>query len=342
MPLVSVIVPTYNYGHFIGQTIESLQAQTCGDWECVVVDDDSQDDTREVVARYAAADARVRYVHQRNQLQAVAKNTGLEQSAGRYVQFLDADDLLEPRKFERHVAYLERHPAVDIVYSSVRYFNSDHPAERYYSMAPMDRPWMPEVSGRGKKILLELVRHNIMAINSPLVRREVVREVGLFDPVLPPVEDWDFWIRCAQAGKSFQFLDAADTLALVRMHPASSSQNTSRMNASRLRLREKIRAITTDVDLLRINREVTATVHADCGHEQVARGRRLQGISRFLTAAAMTKRPAGRARWAACALLTPFLNSEQLKRVLDFSPTQHPAGELFKTKAAAGPPRRVD
>src|SRR5215210_6468575 len=104
-PLVSVVVPTYNYGRFIGETLDSLRAQTYDEWECVVVDDGSTDDTEGVVARVSAADARVRYVRQANQRQAVAKNTGLAESCGRYVQFLDADDLLEPRKFERQVEF---------------------------------------------------------------------------------------------------------------------------------------------------------------------------------------------------------------------------------------------
>src|SRR5215211_4578336 len=102
-PLVSVITPTYNYGALIGETLDSLRRQTLTDWECVVVDDGSTDDTAEVVARFAEGEPRVSYVRQANARQAAAKNNGLARARGAYVQFLDADDLLEPLKLERQV-----------------------------------------------------------------------------------------------------------------------------------------------------------------------------------------------------------------------------------------------
>src|ERR1700750_2164810 len=113
--LVSVVVPTYNYAHFIGRMFDSLLAQTYTHWECIVVDDGSTDETGQVVARMAERDPRVRYVRQRNQREAVAKNTALNLARGRYVQFLDADDLIEPLKFERQVEFLEANPEADIV-----------------------------------------------------------------------------------------------------------------------------------------------------------------------------------------------------------------------------------
>src|ERR1700753_1435580 len=107
---VSVIIPTYNYGAYITDAIESLRAQTYESWECVVVDDGSTDDTAEVVARFVERDPRVRYLRQENQRQSVAKNTGLAATAGEYIQFLDSDDRIEPLKFERQVEFLETHP----------------------------------------------------------------------------------------------------------------------------------------------------------------------------------------------------------------------------------------
>src|ERR1044072_4584982 len=181
-PLVSVVVPSYNYGHLIRETLDSLTAQTYRAWECVVVDDGSTDDTRAVVEAYASRDPRVRYVRQENLKLAAARNNGLHHSACDYFQFLDADDLVEPRKFERQVEYLEAHPAVDIVYSGVRYFSAESPGElshsRLYSVWEDERPWMPEVSGRGRPLLPRLLRNNIMVVNSPLLRRRVVEAVG--------------------------------------------------------------------------------------------------------------------------------------------------------------------
>src|SRR5215216_2607156 len=172
-PLVSVVVPSYNYGHLVRETLDSLAAQTYSAWECVVVDDGSQDDTRAVVEAYAAEDPRVRYVWQENARQGAARNNGISHSSGDYFQFLDADDLVEPRKFERQVEYLEAHPEVDIVYSGVRYFDSAGAGlghSRQYSVWDDGGQWMPEVSGRGRVLLEPLLRNNIMVVNSPLIR----------------------------------------------------------------------------------------------------------------------------------------------------------------------------
>src|SRR5215217_7258738 len=253
-PLVSVIVPTYNYGRFISETIECLRAQTYAEWECMIVDDGSTDDTAEVVARYSKADARIKFFRQPNRRQAAARNHGLAQMRGEYVQFLDADDLIEPEKLEKQVAYLENHPDVDILYGSVRYFRSEAPTARLHTMWGVDKPWMPGISGRGKHVLEVLIEQNIMVINSPLIPRRVIDLVGLFDEALPPAEDWDYWVRCAIAGMTFQFADLPGTLALVRSHNTSSSVDRRKMYTSMLRMRQKIESLTGDPDLRTLNR----------------------------------------------------------------------------------------
>src|SRR6185295_252898 len=95
-PLATIIIPAYNYGHFIAQSIESVQAQTYSNWECIIVDDGSTDDTANVVRKFTEQDERVKFFKQRNQGLAAARNTGIANSSGEYVQFLDADDLIEP------------------------------------------------------------------------------------------------------------------------------------------------------------------------------------------------------------------------------------------------------
>src|SRR5213595_3267170 len=105
-PLVSIVIPTFNYGHFIRQALESVLEQTYGNWECIVVDDGSTDDTSQVVAEVAAVCKKIRYVRQENQGQPAAMNTGLRLCDGEYIQILDADDLLERRKLEKQVGYL--------------------------------------------------------------------------------------------------------------------------------------------------------------------------------------------------------------------------------------------
>jgi glycosyltransferase involved in cell wall biosynthesis len=315
-PLVSVVVPTYNYGRFIGETLDSLRAQTYEEWECVIVDDGSTDDTEEVVARVSERDPRVRYVRQANQRQAVAKNTGLADARGRYVQFLDADDLLEPRKLERQVEFLEANPAADIVYGGARYFHTERPDERLYGMRGEERPWLPELSGAGRELVTALVHMNIMVINAALVRREVFDEVGAFDPVMPPVEDWDYWLRCALKGKRFEFRDFEGTLALVRMHAASTSRQPASVLSGWRTLRAKIDTLTDDPEVLLLNREMKSQLEGAVGLEAVAEGSTLKAARQFARAGWMCPRLKGRVKWMLCALGSPLLNERQVRGLL--------------------------
>jgi glycosyltransferase involved in cell wall biosynthesis len=308
-PLVSVVMPSYNYARFIREALDSLRAQTYADWECVVCDDGSTDDTEEVVARYIEREPRVRYVRQSNRRQAVAKNTALALARGRYVQFLDADDLIEPRKLERQVEFLEANPEADIVYGGVRFFHSERPEERLHSMFGENEPWMPEVSGRGREVLLLLLRNNIMVITSPLVRREVIDDVGPFDPVLPPVEDWDYWIRCALAGKRFE----------LRAHAASTSRQPASVLAASRALRAKIDTLTADPESLLINREMKSQLEGSVGVEAVGAGRRLSAARQFVRAGLICPRAKGRVKWMLCALGSPLLNERQVRGLLKAS-----------------------
>lgn len=316
-PLVSVIVPTYNYARFIGQTLENLRAQTYERWECIVVDDGSTDDTEETVARFIEHEPRVSYIRQANQRQSVAKNTGLAASKGEYIQFLDADDFIEPLKFERQIDFLETHADVDIVYGSVRFFHTDRTDERLYSMFGENKSWMPEVSGAGREVLLPLVRKNIMVINAPLLRRSVIDDVGPFDPVLPPVEDWDYWIRCALAGKRFEFRDFEETLALVRSHGASSSRQPASVRKAWRALRAKIDTLTEDAEIHMLNREMKSQLEVAIAFDDLTAGRRLSAARQFFRAGLLCPRAKGRAKWMLCALGSPVLSARQVRALME-------------------------
>lgn len=321
-PLVSIIMPTYNYGRMIGETLKSLCAQTYRNWECLVVDDGSTDDTPDVVKAFVAQDPRFKYFRQQNQLQAAAKNLGLEHSAGQYVQFLDADDLIEDRKLELQVGYLEKHPKIDIVYGGVRYFRTGYVHERLRSMSEDNLPWMPEISGAGRDVLPALVRGNIMVINSPLVRREVVDRVGPFDVRLPPAEDWDYWLRCALAGARFRFTEVEGTLALVRLHPTSSSRNRIRMHRAMLMIRKKLEALVNDTELLALNRKLSAVEEGELGVEEAAHGNSLKSVWHLARAARIAPKWRWRMKWLVCALAAPLVSEQRLKAMIYTSLTQ--------------------
>src|SRR3990172_4396851 len=105
VPVVSVIVPCYNHGHFLAEALESVLAQSWQLWECIVVDDGSTDDTRQVVEAFVQIDTRFQYLHQSNQGLSAARNAGIAVCKGSYIQFLDADDMLEEKKLEAQIVY---------------------------------------------------------------------------------------------------------------------------------------------------------------------------------------------------------------------------------------------
>lgn len=318
-PLVSVIIPSYNYGQFIGTTLKCLQAQTFGNWECLVIDDGSTDNTAEVVARFTKADPRIKFFRQQNRRQAAARNHGLAQMTGDYVQFLDADDLIEHQKFEQQVAYLENHPDVDIIYGSVRYFRSETPSERLYTSWGDDKPWMPEVSGRGKKVLAALVERNIMVINSPLIRRDVIDRVGCFDEELTPAEDWDYWMRCAAAGVTFQFEDLPGTLALVRWHPVSSSRDRRRMYTSMLRMRQKLESLSDDPDVHTLNRTQFIDDQEALAFETILHGGLKDSLREMFRASRNSRTKKRAIKWLACACAAPVVPRSSLKALMTTS-----------------------
>lgn len=239
-PLVSIIIPCYNYGNLLAITLHSLLNQSYSNWECIVVDDGSKDNTSAVVSEMALKDNRYRYIYQENRGQAAARNKGLLNARGKYVQFLDADDFLENYKLEKQVLFLEKNAEVDIVYGEVRYFKTEQPNEFFLDRWLGINNWMPGISGGGEELVEAFVHENIMELGCILFKKEVLQEVGQFDEEIQGVEDWDLCVRCALLGKKFNYQPFPETRVLMRLHPASFSKQSQRMRKAMLIFRNKL------------------------------------------------------------------------------------------------------
>lgn len=242
-PKISVIVPCYNYGHLITETLYNLQLQTYKNWECIIINDGSTDNTHEVVLAFIENDARFKYISQENKGISSARNLGIDNATGDYIQLLDADDLLEPEKFETQVNFLRTYKEIDIVYGDVKYFYSKSQSIYYKTVNAEQTEWMPRVSGKGQTIISALLKQNIMAINSPLFRKTILDKTGYFDTSLPLVEDWEFWLRCAINNLEFFYLDSKETAALVRMHSISMTRDTWNMRFNELQLKSRLQQL---------------------------------------------------------------------------------------------------
>ena len=240
-PLVSVIIPTYNYGHLIQETLDCLVRQTYQNWEAIVVDDGSTDNTKEIIEIFGSKENRIHYFYKENSGLAAARNTGLKAARGDFVQFLDADDLISEQKLELQVAYMINTAGCDISYSQSRYFQHSSPQKYFHHLDLTDRRWMPEVSGNQDTVLKSLILTNLMTVNSALVRQSLIYRHNLkFNTAMRYLEDWDFWIQCALKNATFNFLPDDRALALVRVHQVSMSTNRVQMKTFEIAMRKEL------------------------------------------------------------------------------------------------------
>ena len=309
---VSVIVPAYNYGRFLPDALESLRTQTYPDWECIVVDDGSTDDTTAVLRAAAANDGRVRYVSQANRGPSAARNRGIVESVGEYIQFLDADDVLPPTKLQAHVQAMETDRSIGIVYSDARFFR-DSATELLRFRVPGPRPSTTPETSSPDPLLRALIHNNIMVIEGPLVRRSAITTVGPFEESLVRVEDWQYWLRCALAGVRFVADSAAERAVRVRAHldSNSSTRNQLAMHTSELVVRRWLDGRLDDPGLLQQNRVRTHAALAWIGVLEGEDGRLMVGVRHLLTAGKAERR----LDWLLLACLLPLLRMPGADRV---------------------------
>jgi len=184
-PKVSVVIPTYNSAQFIVETLESVFAQTYEDYEIIVVDDGSTDNTREVLKPYMS---RIRYIYKENGGASSARNLGIKSAEGEYIAFLDSDDLWMPEKLEKQMEYFQTNPDCGLVYSDCIRIDSDGvylPQSDVYS----------KVSGY---IFLKLLEGFVLPTSTVIAKVECFGIAGYFDENLERCEDYDLWLRIAR------------------------------------------------------------------------------------------------------------------------------------------------
>jgi len=203
--MVSVIIPTYNRAAFVCEAINSVFSQTFKDYEVIIVDDGSTDNTKEVLNSYCR---NIKYVFQENQGASAARNTGLKQSKGNYIAFLDSDDMWLPSKLQKQVNILDRHENVGLVYSNIAYCDE---LGNIQSVASKSKMFL---SGY---LFKEVLLRKVMCGYPPtwLIRKTCFDAIGYFDTSLKMSEDRDFSVRIAKQYKIFGIIEP---LTLVRQH----------------------------------------------------------------------------------------------------------------------------
>jgi len=206
---VSVIIPTYNYAEFLPDALDSVFGQTFADWEAIVIDDGSTDNTREVIQPYLN-DGRVRY-HRTNHIGAsAARNLGISLATSPLIAFLDADDLWLPEKLERQVGLFRSDPDLGVTCTG--------------QILVDEHGWLLETKPRKLyrgHVLPQVFCENFVCFSSSMVRRAVIDDVGPFDEEIQLAIDYEFWLRAARRYR-FDYVD--EPLTLYRTGHASISK----------------------------------------------------------------------------------------------------------------------
>jgi len=229
-PEVSIIIPSHNSGNFLNEAIKSVIEQTYKNLEIIVVNDGSIDDTEKIVKDWQEKDKRIRYLkHQKNKGLGAARNTGITNSRGEYIAFLDADDVWLPKKIEIQINKINDLDA-DLVFSN------------WYIWEPIKNVRVKAFNSnplRNKEDLLCLfIKKNFGNPSTTLLKKSSLEKIGLFDESLKSSEDYGLWLRFILKGMKIVF--CIEPLIYSRKHPEQMTANTYRMRTSRLAVFKKI------------------------------------------------------------------------------------------------------
>ena len=217
-PRVSVVIPAYNCEDYVAEAIDSVLRQTFKDYEIIVVNDASTDATPQILRAYERnGDIRV-VTHEKNKGLAAARNSGIRAAHGRWITFLDADDVWRPEKLQYHQNILDRNPGLVFISNNGMRFNCGE--EVVFPPLPEDPvlkriKWKELLLGRGP-----------FSGSNATVKRECFEEVGLFDESLRAAEDRDMWMRIARRFATFQ---APGYVHGYRMHGGNMSADPTHM-----------------------------------------------------------------------------------------------------------------
>lgn len=233
-PSISVVIPTYNYGRFLGAAIDGVLSQTLRPTELIIVDDGSTDDTEAVVSRYLhdadGLDAvKIRYIKQKNAGVCSARNRGVAESSSEFIAFADADDIWHPTKLEKQIAKFTEDENIGLVHCAMREFDSD-----------TGETTAVNIDGMEGDVADELLLWERSVIIGPggtiVVTRKAFDDAGGFDTEMKVGEDWDF---CYRVARKFKVGFVPEALVDYRSHAAAAHRNVAEMERGMSRFYEK-------------------------------------------------------------------------------------------------------
>jgi len=290
--VVSVVITCFNYGCYLATCLQSVLAQTFHDYEIIVIDDGSTDNTAEAMQQYLSLSC-LRYIRQVNIGQARSKNRGVELARGKYVAFLDADDIWEKDKLEKQIKLFEL-PEVGVVYSKARLIDDNANVKEVGD-------WGVYLQPRSGWVTDWLLFDNFVWFSSSIVRKIFLERYGVFDENLVMGIDWDLWLRLSMHCK-FDFVD--ESLLLYRMgHEGQMSKNLKMRFASADIILRNFLSNNPQLENIEMLRKVKAYAFCNRGNYYCSVDR-WQAALFFLRALLLN--PSKRACWGLVKTLSPF------------------------------------
>lgn len=227
MPKVSIIVPCYNQARFLPDALDSLLVQTWTNWECIVVNDGSRDDTTDVATLYSQRDSRVRLIAQKNRGLSGARNRGLKEAKGEWIQLLDADDILLPGKLQKQLEVLTKCRAPSLSFCDYYFSDAQDLSKRVTKGHDYEHPRLQHDDP-----LMDLVSRWETDLSIPahsfLFDARLFTEGDIsFDEKLPNHEDWDCWMQVF--GQQPIIVPLHQELVVYRQHPNSMATDKTAM-----------------------------------------------------------------------------------------------------------------
>lgn len=217
VPFFSIILPVFNGEKFISETLQSVLQQSFSNWELIVINDGSTDKTANLLENFCKQDERIRVLHQSNKKQPAARNAGLKMAAGKWIAFIDADDLWLPVKLQLQYQCIQANKELDVIFSDGYTKYEDKKIRLYYHYE------IAKGFTRGTDLYKKMLFGNYIPVLSAVLKSKWISKIGMQDESVPGVEDHDYWLRLCRAGANFYGMK--DRLFVYRIHDSNFSSN---------------------------------------------------------------------------------------------------------------------
>ncbi|MEK9155708.1 MAG: glycosyltransferase [Patescibacteria group bacterium] len=225
-PKVSVITPAYNAGRYLNETIQSILGQSFKDFEYIIIDDRSTDNTWNIIKKYSRIDNRIVFVRNKENLGIAGnRNRGISLAKGKYIAWQDADDISLPDRVKKQYRFLEKHSSVGMCGGYIRFFNEK-------GVIGVRKYAVNDSTVRSKIFL-----YSPVAQPTAMIRTKCFKELGQYDLSCPPAEDLDMAFRI---GTKYKFANIPEVLLEYRVHPDSATYSKlKRIEINTIRIRKK-------------------------------------------------------------------------------------------------------